>query len=245
MINPSEISHDRGVSSRLTPGTAAESTHPFGHPLARLSWRAIFAGAAIAIAVQVVFTLIGLALGLATLDPATGDNPSGASLGFGAGLWLIITSLISLFVGGYIATRLTGSRDSWLQGLTTWATVTILSLILLSTAAGSMIGAASGLANFVANSEDGASSELRAESRRGTAARAREARIAAQQPGEQPIEREAKEVAQNTAKTGAATAGAAALALILGAASAVFGSRMAERHLGGIGDRAAGVPIER
>jgi hypothetical protein len=42
----------------------------FGRTIARISWGAIFAGAPVALATQIVLTLGG-AIGLATLGPAT------------------------------------------------------------------------------------------------------------------------------------------------------------------------------
>src|SRR3982751_6607771 len=146
MINPSSSV----PSERTTVRTA--TTYPFyDRPFARISWGAIFAGAIIALATQIVLALVGMAIGLATLNPATGDNPSGTALGAGAAIWLLISSLVSLFIGGYVAARLAGRFNGWLHGLVTWGTLTLLTLMLLTTAAGQLIGAASGLTNFVAN----------------------------------------------------------------------------------------------
>src|SRR4029450_10807275 len=130
---------NNGPASRETTlGTAMPEApyRGFDRPFARISWGAIFAGAIIALAAQLVLTLIGTAVGLATLNPATGQNPSGATLGIGAAVWLVISSLISLFLGGYIAGRLGGTFNGWLHGLATWATVTMLTILLLTTAAG-------------------------------------------------------------------------------------------------------------
>ncbi len=51
---------------------------------ARVSWGSILAGALVALTTQVFLGLVGAAIGLATLDPTTGDSPSAASLGIGA-----------------------------------------------------------------------------------------------------------------------------------------------------------------
>src|SRR4029434_6032557 len=134
--------------------TAVEPLRGFERPFARISWGAIFAGALVALATQLVLTLIGAAVGLATLNPATGQNPSGATLGIGAGVWLVISSLVSLFLGGYIAGRLGGTFNGWLHGLATWAAVTMLTILLLTTAAGGLIGTASGLATFAVGNSD-------------------------------------------------------------------------------------------
>jgi formate/nitrite transporter FocA (FNT family) len=46
----------------LRTATAAEPFHGFDRPFARISWGAIFAGAMIALATQLVLTLIGTAV---------------------------------------------------------------------------------------------------------------------------------------------------------------------------------------
>src|SRR5437868_9221168 len=90
MINPST-----SVPSERT--TVRSATYPVhDRPFARISWGAVFAGAIIALATQIVLALIGMAVGLATLNPATGDSPSGTALGTGAAIWLVVSSLISL-----------------------------------------------------------------------------------------------------------------------------------------------------
>lgn len=52
-----------------------------------------------------------------------------AGLGTGSAIYLVISALIALFVGGYVARALAmiqDRRDRTLHGLTTWAVVTIL-----------------------------------------------------------------------------------------------------------------------
>src|SRR5215208_5451027 len=88
MITPSSST----PSERTTVRTATTYDRPF----ARISWGAVFAGAIIALATQIVLALIGMAIGLATLNPATGDSPSGTALGTGAALWLVVSNLFSL-----------------------------------------------------------------------------------------------------------------------------------------------------
>jgi len=228
-----------------------EAVRGFDRPFARVSWGSIFAGAVLALAIQLVLTLIGAAIGFATLDPATGDSPSGTALGMGAGIWLILSSLISLFVGGYVAARLGGTFNGWLHGLTTWGTVTMLTILLLTTAAGRLIGTASGLANFAANNSDQAAQvqlppalQQQVDRLRSSAAQttdqaavqtqqtAEQAQAATQQPGTQPIETQARETADRAATSGAVGTGAAALGLILGALAAAFGGKTGQRRHG-------------
>jgi hypothetical protein len=109
MVEPNDTRAEREATLRGRT-TAVEALRGVERPFARISWGAIFAGAIIALATQLVLTLIGTAVGLATLNPATGENPSGTTLGIGAGVWLVISSLVSLFLGGYVAGRLGGTE---------------------------------------------------------------------------------------------------------------------------------------
>jgi hypothetical protein len=230
MINPSSSM----PSERITVRTAA--TYPvYDRPFARISWGAVFAGAIIALATQIVLALIGMAIGLATLNPATGDSPSGTALGTGAAIWLVISSLISLFIGGYIAARLAGRFNGWLHGLVTWGTLTLLTLMLLTTAAGQLIGAASGLTNFAINNSDKTSRLPAAlqqpiEQLKSQANQTADQAAQAQSTDPQTREAQARDAGEKAAKGGAVGTGAAAFAMILGAIAAALGGRTGERN---------------
>jgi hypothetical protein len=237
MVETNNISADRDATLRNKP-TAVEAFRGFEQPFARISWGAIFAGAIIALATQLVLTLIGTAVGLATLNPATGQNPSGTTLGIGAGVWLVTSSLVSLFLGGYIAGRLAGTFNGWLHGLATWAVVTMLTILLLTTAAGGLIGTASGLASFAASNSDRVSrtqlpptvqqqiDQLTAQAR----LNADQAAAQAQQTTPEQKAAEARQVGQRAVEGGAVGTGAAALGLILGALAAAFGGKTGGRY---------------
>jgi hypothetical protein len=236
LVQPNNIPAEHEATLR-TRTTAVESFRGFERPFARISWGAIFAGALIALATQLVLTLIGTAIGLATLSPASGQGPSGTTLGVGAAVWVVISSLLSLFLGGYIAGRLAGTFNGWLHGLATWATVAMLTMLLLTTAAGGLIGAASGLAGFALTSDnvrnrlppavqqqvDQFSSQVNASADR--------AATQAQQMTPEQRAAQASQVEERAAKGGAVGTGAAALGLILGALAAAFGGSTGQRFL--------------
>jgi hypothetical protein len=234
MVEPNNGPASRETTLRATTA-AVEPFHGFDRPFARISWGAIFAGAIIALATQLVLTLIGTAVGLATLNPATGQNPSGTTLGIGAGAWLVISSLVSLFLGGYIAGRLGGTFNGWLHGLATWATVAMLTILLLTTAAGGLIGTASGLASFAVNNSDKVSRTqlppaVQQQIDQFTAQAGGSADQAAQQTTPEQKAAETRQVGQRAAKGGAVGTGAAALGLILGALAAAFGGKTGGRY---------------
>ena len=65
-----------------------------------------------ALVTQLVLNMLGIGIGAATLDPATGDNPSATSLSIGAGLWFTLSGILAALVGGYAAGRLAGQPKS-------------------------------------------------------------------------------------------------------------------------------------
>ena len=109
----------------------------------RIAWGALFGGVIIAVAVQVLLSLLGAGIGLGTVNVNAGSTPSGGSFGIGAGLWWVISSIIALFIGGYVSAWMAGITtrfDGILHGLVTWGISTLLTIYLLSSAVGSVVG---------------------------------------------------------------------------------------------------------
>ena len=108
-----------------------------------VSWGSIFAGVTAAIAVQLLLNLLGIGVGAATINPQQGQP--GQGLAVGAVIWFVISSIVSLFVGGWIAGRLAGTpnkKDGVLHGFVTWALASLALFYLLSTAVGGLLGGA-------------------------------------------------------------------------------------------------------
>jgi hypothetical protein len=76
--------------------------------LNQVAWGAVFAGSAIALVMQIILNMIGLGVGLSTLDVAQGDTPSASSISVGAGIWFVVSGILAAGLGGYIAGRLSG-----------------------------------------------------------------------------------------------------------------------------------------
>lgn len=113
----------------------------------RISWAAVFAGLTVALGVQLILSLLGIGIGATTIDPLTEQNPM-SGIGLGTGIWFMITSLIALFAGGWVAGRMAGiprNLDSVLHGFLTWGLVTLLTFYLLTTTVGSLISGAAGV----------------------------------------------------------------------------------------------------
>jgi len=113
----------------------------------RVSWGAILAGLFVTLVIQVMFTLLGAAIGLASVDPLR-QGPSGKSIAIGSGIWLLVTGLVSIWLGACIAGRLSGGpgrADGLIHGIVTWSVSTCATLLLLATATTALLGAAGSL----------------------------------------------------------------------------------------------------
>lgn len=107
----------------------------------RLSWGAIFAGLITAIVLQIVLTVLGLAIGFSAWDPGEGLG----DIGTGAWIWAILSALASLFVGGIVTGRLAGiltRGDGVLHGLLMWGLSLLVGLWLVGSGAGMVLGTA-------------------------------------------------------------------------------------------------------
>ncbi len=201
----------------------------------RLSWGAVFAGLVVATALQIVLTLLGTAIGLAAWDP--GDSARG--LGIGAGIWAIVSILISLFVGGSTTGRLAGiitRKDGALHGVLLWGLSTILTLWLLASGvsalaggafrlAGGALGATTNAAAQVATGRGGASEDLRNQ-----AERAAERGQALADSLSDTVRARAGEVARDADRAAGKGAWLALLALGLSLAAAVGGATRTARQ---------------
>lgn len=106
----------------------------------RVSWGAIFAGAACALALQIVFSLMTAGLGLELVDDG---DPSGA--GWGTGIFFALTAIASMFAGGSVAGRLSGQPflpSAVLHGVVVWALVLLGVTWLSVSATGALVSGA-------------------------------------------------------------------------------------------------------
>lgn len=107
----------------------------------RTSWGAIFAGGLVALAVQVLLVMLGLAVGAAAIDPSAA-NPF-AGIGIGSVIWLVVSGIVSLFAGAYVTGRLSGvvnRSDGGLNGLVVWALFLVVSLFVAGSGAAGVVG---------------------------------------------------------------------------------------------------------
>lgn len=106
----------------------------------RIHWGAIMAGTVTGLFFQLLLSLFGIAIGLTVID--VNSNVSAVALTASTATWLIITTLISVFIGAYASGRFAGfvSRfDGLLHGIVTLSLLTVLSVFLMSTGASSLV----------------------------------------------------------------------------------------------------------
>ena len=116
----------------------------------RVSWGAIFAGVIVTIVIQLTLTLLGVAIGAASIDPLQESNPT-RGLAISSAIWLLASGLISLFVGAFVAGRMCGGPrqpDGMLHGVVTWSVSTLVTLFALASTAGLVLG---GLGSLIGN----------------------------------------------------------------------------------------------
>lgn len=130
---------------------AYTGVEPYGYEgggiFKRVSWGALFAGLVVALVVELVLTLLGMGIGLGSIKPASEQQPF-SGIGIGAAIWLGISTLIALFLGGWVTAKLAGSvrgLNGVLHSIVMWGLVTLVSFYLMTTAIGALISGAAGI----------------------------------------------------------------------------------------------------
>lgn len=127
-----------------TPVTAASTTEARAPFYRNISWRAIIAGTVAGLAIHLLLTMLGLGLGIGSLEPITDENPA-AKLGLGAGIAWCVSALIALFSGGWVAGRFAPSDyklSGPLHGFLVWSLATVAMFLFTTSTAGMAIGGA-------------------------------------------------------------------------------------------------------
>ncbi|MFC0398785.1 hypothetical protein [Paraburkholderia rhizosphaerae] len=113
--------------------------------LPRVSWGAVFTGVTIALIAYVFMSVLGAAIGASLLSPLAHED-SARAFGFGSGVWLIVTTIIAVFLGGYFAGRC-APLLGWLHGLLSWALMVLFVIVAMT----SIVTGAAALVGNVAN----------------------------------------------------------------------------------------------
>lgn len=127
----------------------------------RISWGAIIAGTLVALVTMLLLNLLGIGIGLGTINPMQEAAPF-SGLGTGAIIWWVVSNLIAIFAGAYVAGKMAGvpkTSTSTLHGILSWCLYTLASFYILTTAVGSII---SGVGSVVSNTLSAAGSGIEA-----------------------------------------------------------------------------------
>lgn len=145
--------------------------HHFCHAIC---WKSILAGAITAAVTSLILLTLGSGLGLAMASPFTNDTETIASFTVKVGLWMVLMQWLSAGFGGYLAGRLRKEhidvhhQESYFRdyahGFLTWAVATLITVVLLTSAAASIIsGGAQAGAVIGAGAAAGAGKEIAAQ----------------------------------------------------------------------------------
>ena len=86
----------------------------------RVSWGGIWGGVLVALAVLILLTSLGVAIGVSAVDPS---DTSARAVGIGAAVWAGVSLLVSLFIGGLVAARIGATHDrttTTVAGMLVW-----------------------------------------------------------------------------------------------------------------------------
>ena len=115
-----------------------------------VTWSAVFAGAATTAALSLILLILGVGLGLSAVSPWSQSGVNAITLGITTIIWLTATQVIASGMGGYLAGRL---RTRWdgvhnnevyfrdtAHGFLSWGVATLVTVVLLTSTIGSILG---------------------------------------------------------------------------------------------------------
>jgi len=120
----------------------------------RVRWGPIISGLVVALATQLILSALGAAIGSTLLSGSGAPRSNAPGVGSAVGIWSVISLLISLFIGSWVAARACGPMNrntALLNGAILWATTLALSSWLLANGVSSAFGIAASNAGEVLN----------------------------------------------------------------------------------------------
>lgn len=102
----------------------------------RISWGSIFAGVITVLAISFLLSMVATSIGFFKFDPLSNEPMSG--IGTTVGIWTVISLIVSMAAGGFIAGKLAGT-DGFIHGFLVWATTLIVAVVMLASLAVSAV----------------------------------------------------------------------------------------------------------
>jgi hypothetical protein len=190
----------------------------------------VFTGVVISLVIYLVMSVLGTAIGASLLSPLSQPNPT-RGFGFGSGVWLIVTTVASVFGGAYFAGRCAPVLG-WLHGLLAWAVIILFVVFEMATLIGGAVsvagnvasaGATAGAAAIQSNAGNDAIASL-TQPARNTIASATAASSSPQ------AEADARQAADTAARAVARASWFSVAALVVGAIIALGAGGLGFRH---------------
>src|ERR1700712_404577 len=197
--------------------------------LPRLSWGAVIAGVILSLIVYLIMSVLGTAIGASLLSPMSRQNP-GHGFGFGSGVWVIVTTVLAVFIGSYFAGRCAPVLG-WLHGLLAWAGMTFLVIYGMASFVGGAVNAASRVASTTATVGAAASNQTSPSIIESAKQQVQAAVASAASAASSPeAEQDARQTAETAARGVARATWYSFAALIVGAIIALVSGAAGFRH---------------
>ncbi len=119
-----------------------------------ISWNSILAGVLAAFIIGLIFNLLGAGIGLIIFSPIANSLPS---IGIGTFIWITLTGIVSLYIGGWIATyfsKLMTQISGIIHGLLVSGISILISLVIMTTTVSFVVsGSLNALGNIISVSK--------------------------------------------------------------------------------------------
>lgn len=102
----------------------------------RISWGSIFGGVITVLAISFLLSMVATSIGFFKFDPLSSEPMSG--IGTTVGIWTVISLIVSLAAGGFVAGKLAGA-DGIIHGFLVWATTLIVAVVMIASLAVSAV----------------------------------------------------------------------------------------------------------
>jgi hypothetical protein len=195
--------------------------------------------------VYLVLTVLGTAIGATLISPMSRPDTL-RGFGFGSGVWVIVTTVLAVFVGSYYAGRC-ASVLGWLHGLLAWAVMTLLvvygmtSLITGAVSTAGSIAATGAQVGALSADQTGAGNQAIDNAKQQLQAAVASAASAASSP---EMQQDARQAADTAARGVARASWFSFAALIVGAIIAIVSGAAGFRHQPPF-EETGGSPAER
>jgi hypothetical protein len=175
-------------------------------------------------------SVLGTAIGASLLSPLSQSNPARA-FGFGSGVWLILTTVVSVFAGAYFAGRCAPVLG-WLHGLLAWAVMILFVVFGMASLVGGAVGVAGNVASAGATVGATASrSNTGSDALNSLTQQARNAIASVTAAASSPqAEADARQAADTAARAVARASWFSVAALVVGAVIALGAGGLGYRH---------------